>query len=230
MNLPSLRLAAPAALLALTAFARPAPAQSPRDAGARDASLDAAVTDATATDAPAATDARPPEAVSASSEEVPGISVRRGRAETVIEAPYEVVMRTMLDYPHYNTFMPHVTEARVVRRNRADTDVYMQVPLRGQLGVMWSLVRINARRAPDRLELNGHAVDGNMDRFESTTLVERLPGPAPRTRLVFTLLALPRLPFPSSVFTREMVDASRTVAANLRAQIHRAVADAGTPR
>lgn len=221
--------AAPTAVLALSLAglaALPALAQNPPSDSGSDASVLFAPTDAAA---PAA-DAGPREVVTATSEEVPGIAVRRGHAETVIEAPFEVVSRAVLDFAHYNTFMPHVTEARVVRRNRADTDVYMQVPLRGQLGVMWSLVRVNARRAPDRLELNGHAVDGNMDRFESGTLVERLPGPQPRTRLVFTLLALPRLPFPSSVFTREMVDASRTVAANLRAQILRSLADAGAPR
>lgn len=230
MNRPSLRLAAPAALLALAALAPPAPAQTPGDAGARDASLDAGAPDAGATDAAAPADARPPEVVASTSEEVPGLSVRRGRADTVIDAPFDVVARAVLDYPHYNTFMPHISEARVVRRNRADTDVYMQVPLRGQLGVMWSLVRVNARRTPDRLELVGHAVDGNMERFESTTVIERVPGPTARTRLMFTLLALPRLPFPSSVFTREMVDASRTVAGNLRAQIHRSLVDAGAPR
>ena len=76
----------------------------------------------------------------------------------------------------------------------------------------------------------GPADDGNKERCESNPLIERLPGPAPRTRLVFTLLALPRLPFPASVFTRENVNASRTVAGNLRAQIVRSLADAGTPR
>jgi len=210
----------------LVAASPAALAQTPRDAGALDASTpDAAVT----TDAQAS-DARPAEVVAASSEEVPGIAARRGRAETIVDAPFEVVARALLDYAHYNTFMPHVTEARVVRRNRADTDVYMQVPLRGALGVMWSLVRVHAQRTPNRMELAGHAIDGNMERFESNTLIERLPGPTPRTRLVFTLLALPRLPFPASVFTRENVNASRTVAGNLRAQIVRSLADAGTPR
>lgn len=228
MHPTSLRLSL---ALALVAASSAAPAQTPRDAGALDASArvstDASVS--VSADAPPG-DARPAEEVVSSTEEVPGIAARRGRAETIVNAPFEVVARALLDYARYNTFMPHVTEARVVRRNRAETDVYMQVPLRGQLGVMWSLVRVNAQRAPNRLELAGHAIDGNMERFESNTLIERLPGPTPRTRLVFTLLALPRLPFPASVFTRENVNASRTVAGNLRAQIVRSLADAGTPR
>ncbi len=221
MHPSSLRLAL---ALSLVAASSAAFAQTPRDGG----TIDAAV--ATTTDASAAGDAPAADEIISSSVEVPGITVRRGRAETVIDAPFEVVARAVLDYAHYNTFMPHVTEARVVRRNRADTDVYLQVPLRGELGVIWSLVRVNAQRTPNRLELSGHAIDGNMDRFESNTLIERVAGPTPRTRLVFTLLAQPRLPFPSSVFTRENVGASRTVANNLRAQIVRSLVDGGTPR
>jgi len=179
--------------------------------------------DAAVTQPPAAAAAAAPDVVT-SSEEVPGLTVRRGRSETIIDAPIEVVARAITDFPTYDTFMPHVRDVRVVRRNRADTDVYMQVPLRGSLGVVWALVRVNVRRTPGRLELVGHAVDGNMERFESTTTLERIPGPTPRTRMSFTLLALPRLPFPSSVFSREMVDAARTVANNLRARIARAEA------
>nr|MBK7070058.1 hypothetical protein [Deltaproteobacteria bacterium] len=189
---------------------------------------DAAVAPAPAAAAAAAA-ATPPAAPAApdvvtSSEEVPGITVRRGRSETIIDAPFEVVARAVTDFPTYDTFMPHVRDVRVVRRNRADTDVYMQVPLRGSLGVMWALVRVNVRRTPGRLELVGRAVDGNMERFESTTTLERIPGPTPRTRMSFTLLALPRLPFPSSVFSREMINAAGTVANNLRARIARAEA------
>lgn len=225
MHTSSLRLALSLAL-SLVAASSAAAAQTPRDAGALDAAVTTRADASATTDAPAG-DARPTDEIISSSVEVPGITVRRGRAETIIDAPFEVVARAVLDFAHYNTFMPRVTEARVVRRNRADTDVYLQVPLRGELGVIWSLVRVNAQRTPNRLELDGHAIDGNMERFESTTVLERLPGPTPRTRMQFTLLALPRLPFPSSVFTREMVDAARTVANNLRARIARTLADAG---
>ena len=214
--------------LAVAAVGAPsAVAQTPPpDAGRQ---TDAAVAPAGSTDA-GAVDAGPPPTVVATSEEVAGLSVRRGRSETVIDAPLEVVARAVTDFARYDTFMPHVRDVRVVRRNRADTDIYLQVPLRGSLGVVWALVRVNTRRAPGRLELEGHAIDGNMERFESTTTLERVPGATPRTRMVFTLLALPRLPFPSSVFSREMVDASRTVANNLRARIAREMTvDGGRP-
>lgn len=174
-----------------------------------------------APDRPAVT---PPEAVTVTELPVEGTLVRRGRSETVIHAPMDVVARAMTDYPRYSEFMPHVRESRVVRRNRGATDVYVQVPLGGSLGVIWCLLRIDAHRQADRLELVGQTVDSNMDRFETRSVIERIPGPDVRTRVVFEVLALPRLPFPSSVFTREMRDAARTVANNLRTRVERQLA------
>jgi hypothetical protein len=176
--------------------------------------------------APATPDRPAPQADAVTVTDVPvdGTLVRRGRSETVINAPMDVVIRAMTDYPRYSEFMPHVRESRVVRRNRSATDVYVQVPLGGSLGVIWALLRIDAHRQADRLELVGQTVDSNMDRFETRSTIERVPGAEARTRLVFEVLALPRLPFPSSVFTREMRDAARTVATNLRTRVERQLA------
>ena len=213
------------AVLALPLAAR---AQTPPDAGeATDATVRIFADDDAGAPAAPSPDGGHGPTVTGSSEEVPGLAVRRGRSETIIDAPLEAVARVVTDFPHYDTFLPHVREVRVVHRNRADTDVYMQVPLRGSLGVMWALVRCTVRRTPGHLDLVGHAIDGNMERFESTTSLERLPGPTPRTRVVFTLLALPRLPFPASVFTREMFDAALTVGNNLRTSVARSLADGG---
>ncbi len=187
----------------------------------------ATVATAAATAAPRETPDRPaaqPEAITVTEVPVEGTLVRRGRSETIINAPMDVVVRAMTDYTRYSEFMPHVRESRVVRRNRGATDVYVQVPLGGSLGVIWALLRVDARRQADRVDLVGQTVDSNMDRFETRSVIERLPGPETRTRLVFEVLALPRLPFPSSVFTREMRDAARTVANNLRARVERQLA------
>jgi hypothetical protein len=181
---------------------------------------------------PSSTPAAPPVAValpqpreiSVSDEPVEGTLVRMGRSEVVIRAPMELVIRQMTDFAHYHEFMPRVRESRVVRRNRGATDVYMQVPLGGSLGVIWALLRLDARRSSGRFTLDGQAVDSNMDRFETHTVIEPVPGDPGATRLTFRMLALPRLPFPSSVFTREMRDASRTVTENLRARAERAAA------
>lgn len=166
----------------------------------------------------------PPAEVQVSDEAADGTLVRMGRSDVVIRAPFDLVVRQMTDYGRYHEFMPRVRESRVVRRTRGATDVYMQVPLGGSLGVIWALLRLDARRTPDRFTLDGQAVDSNMDRFETHTVIERIAGDPTVTRLTFRMLALPRLPFPSSVFTREMRGATRTIADNLRARVERAAA------
>ena len=170
---------------------------------------------------PAATPPVAPEIV-VTSEEVDGVPVRRGTAETVIRAPMEAVVQAMTDYGRYAEFLPHVRESRVVRRNRALTDVYLQVPINASLGVVWALLRVNARRGPNQVELVGESVDGNMDRFETRCVLERVEGDTPATRMRFSLLALPRLPLPSSVFSREMANSARRVADTVRTRVERA--------
>lgn len=170
---------------------------------------------------PAAAPPAAPEIV-VTSEEVAGVPVRRGTAETVIRAPMEAVVQAMTDYGRYAEFLPHVRESRVVRRNRALTDVYLQVPINASLGVVWALLRVNARRGPNQVELVGESVDGNMDRFETRCVLERVEGDTPATRMRFSLLALPRLPLPSSVFSREMANSARRVADTVRTRVERA--------
>lgn len=174
-------------------------------------------TAAPSTAQPPAAPAAPP--VTVSDVEVPGLNVRMGRSETVIHAPFEMVTRAMTDWPTYPEFMPHMREARVMRRNRNLTDLYVSVPLSSSLGVVWASLRLNVRRARDVVEIDGVALDGNVERFETRTVIERIPGPEPATRFTFHILAVPRLPFPSSVFTRENRHAASTVAHNVRARV-----------
>ncbi len=206
-----------ATLVGGTALGQPAPAAP---------SAPSAPT-APATPAPPATPEAPsagaqPAEIVVTSETVEGVAVRRGRAETIIRAPMEAVVQAMTDYGRYAEFLPHVRESRIVRRNRALTDVYLQVPINESLGVVWALLRVNARRGPNQVELVGDSVDGNMDRFETRCVLDRLEGPEPRTRMSFSLLALPRLPLPSSVFSREMANSARRVTDTVRTRVERA--------
>lgn len=213
-----------AASLTLSAAVAHAQNVNPTAATAPATAAPAAATSPAPHSTPSTTPGSTTEEVAISDLPADGTLVRRGRSETVIDAPFDVVVRTLTDFAHYSEFMPHVRESRVVRRNRAATDVYMQVPLGGSLGVIWALLRIDARREGGRLELTGQAVDSNTDRFETRSVVERVPGDPNRTRVVFEVLALPRLPFPSSVFTREMRGAASTLAYNLRTRVARQLA------
>lgn len=171
---------------------------------------------------PAGGESAQPAPIEVVSEAVEGLDVQRARAVSVLRVSLEDAARAVTDFGRYAEFLPHVRESRVVRRNRALTDVYLQVPINQSFGVVWSLVRMNAQRSRDQMVLTGEAVDGNMDRFEMRCVLRRMPGAEPSTQMEFSLLALPRLPLPASVFTREMATNARRVVDTMRSRVEQA--------
>jgi hypothetical protein len=154
-----------------------------------------------------------------SDEPAEGTTVRRGVSRFVVRAPMATVVRELTDFGRYTEVIPRVTESRVVRRTRAGTEVYLQVSLGANLGVLWSRVRLQVQRAPARVVIDGVSLEGNVDRFELNTRIEPVPGDAERTLVECRMLSVPQLPFPSSVFTRENRDALSTMANRFRARV-----------
>lgn len=151
-----------------------------------------------------------------SDEAAEGTNVRRGVARYLVAAPMADVVRAFTDYPHYTELLPHVTTSRVVRRTRAGTEVYLQVDLGGNLGALWSRVRVSVQRAPQRVTVAGAGLEGNLDRFEFAARIEPSAGDPSHTLVECRMLSIPQLPFPSTVFSRENRQALATMANTLR--------------
>jgi hypothetical protein len=92
-----------------------------------------------------------------------GTTVRRGVSRFVVQAPMAEVVRAFMDYGHYTDLLPQVTTSRVVRRTRAGTEVYLQVDLGGNLGALWSRVRVTVERTPQRVTFQGTSLEGNVE-------------------------------------------------------------------
>lgn len=148
-----------------------------------------------------------------------GTTVRRGVSRFVVPAPMADVVRAFTDYPRYTELLPRVTTSRVVRRTRAGTEVYLQVNLGGNLGALWSRVRVSVQRAPQRVTVTGTNLDGNLDRFEFSAQIDAVAGDPARTLLECRMLSIPQLPFPSTVFTRENLHALSTMANLVRSRV-----------
>lgn len=162
---------------------------------------------------------------------VDGTSIRRMQAETVIAAPFESVSAQVLDYEHYPEFMLRFRSARVVRRNRAATDVYFQLELPRALGVVWFVHRMTvAARDGNRLEIVGDAQSGNVGRVETRVVVERIPGAARATRLTFALFGMPVVPALPDTVNSALRDAVRWASVLLQGRVERAAHLATTPR
>lgn len=160
---------------------------------------------------------------------VDGTSIRRMQAETLIAAPFESVSAQVLDYEHYPEFMMRFRSARVVRRNRAATDVYFQLELPRALGVVWFVHRMTvSARDANRLEIVGDAQSGNVGRVETRVVVERVPGAPRATRLTFALFGMPVLPALPDTVNNALRDAVRWASVLLQGRVERA-AHLGNP-
>lgn len=131
-----------------------------------------------------------------------GTSVRGGRAITEVNAPFDVVARMIADFTTYREFMPRVEESRVVQRRRGQQDVYFRAPLLDDLGVVWVLERFDVRRTPSSIVIDGHMVQGNLQRMDLHIEASEVPGTR-RTRVTLTALAIPGFPLPGSVLATQ---------------------------
>lgn len=129
---------------------------------------------------------------------VPGSPVRRAQAVVEYALPFERVAAKLLDYAGYPTFMRRFRRAQIVRRNRAETDVYFEVSLPESLGNFWFLHRMHVQRTRDRLLIEGVSREGNAGHVE--TRIELTRAGRDACTLSFSLYALPSVPvLPASV-------------------------------
>lgn len=152
---------------------------------------------------------------------VEGTNVRRMQSDTVIRAPFDVVAQQVLDYARYPDFLRRVRTARVVRRDRAQTDVYFQLELPRAMGTIWFLHRMTVVRVgTDRMEIRGAAQAGNVGRVETRVTLERVAG-ARATRFSFALFGLPVVPALPDTINGTLRDAVRAAAILLQQRVER---------
>lgn len=156
-----------------------------------------------------------------SEQPVDGTHVRRMQSDTVIHAPFDVVARQVLDYARYPDFLRRVRTARVVRRDRAQTDVYFQLDLPRAMGTIWFLHRMTVvRQGADRMEIHGAAQAGNVGRVETRVTIERVAG-SRATRFSFALFGLPVVPAMPDTVNGTLRDAVRAAAILLQQRVER---------
>lgn len=162
--------------------------------------------------------------------EIEGSSVRAGRVQGVLRAPFEQLVATALDFAHYREFFPYLMESRVVQRRRDEVDVYLRLELRNNLGTLWSLTRFTVARRPGHVTIRGELVDGNLQRFDVEFEVEATQD-SQVSLVTLTLLGVPPMTLPSFLMSsqqarwaeRVLRAFARQVDARVRAQ------DAGAP-
>ncbi len=133
---------------------------------------------------------------------VAGTDVRAGIAVAEVAAPFALVSAALQDFSTYRQFLPRLNESRVVRRRRAESEVYLRAELLEGFGVVWALERFRVTRATGSILVEGERLDGTMRRFDVRIEAVEIAG-TNRTRIAVYLLGLPPFPLPSGYLSRQ---------------------------
>jgi hypothetical protein len=139
----------------------------------------------------------------------PGITERYGHAEVLVHAPFATVKKHILDYAHYKDLVPDkFHNSRVVGKEGAMTEVYMQVPIMHGMLTLWNVMRFTELKpvSPEYCVVEGWLVKGNVKAANAAWTVHRIDDNY--TVLKFDLLLLPNIPAPQSAIDEELRDAA----------------------
>ena len=132
-----------------------------------------------------------------------------GHAVSMINAPLAAVRKELTAYGQYKTLAPDkFSNVRVVAKEGATTDVYMQVPIMHGLVNLWQVLRFGAPQqvSPGVEVLEGKLVKGNVKDanivFTMRALDENF------TVLTCDLLIVPSVPAPQAAIDEELRDSA----------------------
>jgi hypothetical protein len=138
---------------------------------------------------------------------VPLGTERYGHAEAIVGAPADKVAKTAVDFGHYRELHPKFATARVIAKERDQTDVYMRYP------VKIGLVRIQLyevmRFGPDDVHDGKHVVEARGvtgDMKHAHTIITIKPIDATHALLQVDVLLVPKLPAPQRFIDEELRD------------------------
>ncbi len=133
---------------------------------------------------------------------VAGTEVQAGVAVGEFSAPFPVVAAALQDWASYRQFLPRLSESRVVRRRRNESDVYLRADLLDGFGALWVLARFRVTRATGSIVVEGQRLDGTLQRFDVRIEATEVPSTG-RTRVAVQMLGLPPFPLPSGYLSRQ---------------------------
>jgi ribosome-associated toxin RatA of RatAB toxin-antitoxin module len=113
-----------------------------------------------------------------------------------------------LDFDRYPEFISKFDKAKVVGRDGAKTDVYLQVPILKGAAKVWAVVRFEPPKTlnEDEEVIAASMVKGNVKRLDATWRIKKID--ADNTQLNLEMLIVPKLPVPGSLVTGEVAYAA----------------------
>jgi ribosome-associated toxin RatA of RatAB toxin-antitoxin module len=136
---------------------------------------------------------------------IAGSELVRGRSAVIVEAPLDVVRKTVLDYGSYTEFMPHYAGSRMLGRTpNGGHQVYMKwVALHGAM-TMWARFDMSPAQKKGKQETyRSKLIKGNV---KAAVAIWRMsPISEKRTKLSLEVFLQPRVPVPDALLNDENV-------------------------
>lgn len=156
--------------------------------------------------------------IASSYEAQPGTNVRWGRAEALVDAKYEDVLRVIENYGGYKGFMPNFQSSKVLSQRGASALVYVQVSVMGGASKIWAELKLKPKKGTGTTRvIEGKMLKGNVKHFGARW--EITPHESGKTLVAFSLLVDPDLPMPSKMISAENQKSARKTIRALREQL-----------
>jgi len=135
-------------------------------------------------------------------ENVPGSSVKAGRAVAIFNDAPEAVTWTMLQVEKFKHYLPRVKDSRIVKRKGWSTYAVIETSLPWPVKDAWVYIKMTRKDKPGRaFEITWSMINGTMKSYHGSVLIEPWNKAGTKTIVTYQMLAHPKTSAPDSMIS-----------------------------
>ena len=160
------------------------------------------------------------QAVVSSTVETEGSPIRTGYAASIIHRPVAQIVAAIHDVNHYRDFIPAFEQSQELGHGPSFQDLFVRIEIR-HFAHIWARLRYReATQANGAIEIDGHAMQGNVARMDVRWRATPIEG-GTATVLEFWSLVLPQIPIPlpTSMIEHEQESAAQRGVSAVRTRV-----------
>ncbi|WP_434047269.1 MULTISPECIES: SRPBCC family protein [Sorangium] len=137
----------------------------------------------------------------------PASAIDTGGAAILVKAPLPTVRKLVTSYGNYKTFISSFDQSRVLAKRKGTSEVYLQVPILNGAAHIWTVADMSppTKDGADEV-ISGRFKRGNVADFRARWRLRAVD--EHHTILKLEIFVAPKLPFPPSVVTTQLVRAA----------------------
>lgn len=145
----------------------------------------------------------------------PTSAIDTGGAAILVKAPLPAVRKLVTSYGSYKTFISSFDQSRVLAKRKGTSEVYLQVPILNGAAHIWTVADMSppTKDGADEV-ISGRFKRGNVSDFRARWRLRAVD--AHHTIVKLELFVDPKLPFPASAVTTQLVKAADSAVTAVR--------------